>query len=588
MTEIGYASLAVIPSFKGFDNNLERGIAGPMTSTGRTAGQRFSSAFASVAKVGILGALGAGALAIKIGADSIEQASTLNESLNAVTVTYGKQAEAVKQLGTEAAESLGLSNSEFNSLSVRFSAFSKTIAGGDGKAVVSTLDDLTTRASDFASVMNLEVNEAAELFQSGLAGETEPLRKFGIDLSAAAVSAHAVAAGINDGTHEITEAEKVQARYSLLMKQTNKTQGDFANTSGDLANQQRILNAKWDDARAKLGTALLPLMEDLVGFVLDKGIPAFERFSDWFAEDGIHKLEDFGVFLRDEILPPVKDLGGLLLNVAEAGGEVVKFFNNLPGPAKIAALGAVLGGVGAAKLRGGAGALGTAGSALGLAKPVPVFVTNPGFGGVGGAGAPVVAGGTPSKLGKVARGAGKVFLPVTALVVGYELGGKEFGEGADPAGALGIGGDDRLNIKDAAAAVNAVKNEVKVGLGSIIGESTDAVTRITAGFKTLPETLQTRFNLLGIPENEKDLRNLLRVYDLTPKEKTTTLELLGYEPLLGRIARVNRELDWAARPREARINITRAYANAGYQTQGGLLEGGSNENYAGAQRRMGE
>ena len=40
-------------------------------------------------------------------------------------------------------------------------------------------------------------SDALALFQSGLAGETEPLRKFGIDLSAAAVEAHAIATGIS-------------------------------------------------------------------------------------------------------------------------------------------------------------------------------------------------------------------------------------------------------------------------------------------------------------------------------------------------------------------------------------------------------
>ena len=118
-------------------------------------------------------------------------------------MTFGKNAKGIVALGEGAAKALGLSKTEFNGLAVRFSNFAQTVAGKGGD-VVGTMDDLTTRASDFASVMNLDVNQAAELFQSGLAGETEPLRQYGIDLSAAAVSTYAYANGIGEagtGTH---------------------------------------------------------------------------------------------------------------------------------------------------------------------------------------------------------------------------------------------------------------------------------------------------------------------------------------------------------------------------------------------------
>ena len=403
MTSVGWATLDVIPSFKGLSRELDRGTAGPMRAAGikggtdfgdaagRSAGSRFGSVFSAAAKASMLGLAGAGALAFKIGADSIGQASDLGESLNAVNVTYGKQARAVRKLGRESAKSLGLSNSEFNGLAVRFSAFATQISGGEGRKVVGTLDDLTTRAADFASVMNLEVGEAAELFQSGLAGETEPLRKYGLDLSAAAVTAHAYAEGIAEAGTQLTESQKVQARYSLLMKDTAKTQGDFANTSDSLANRQRILNARWDDARAKLGKGLLPIVEDLVGVILDDGIPAFERFSDWIVEDGIPAFKDIAKFAR---------------NAGNRVGDLIGFFKDLPDPAKYSGLAAILGGGAALKLRGGGGgALGTAGKAFGLAKPVPVFVTNKGFGAGGGTGGAVVADGDGKKRGGRANGA---------------------------------------------------------------------------------------------------------------------------------------------------------------------------------------
>lgn len=419
MAEIGHAALPIIPSMRGVEGKLNSGLGPIMDRQGAQAGRTFGDKFGSAAKTAVKASLvGVGALAVgafQIGKAAVNEASDLGESLNAVNVSYGKNSKAVKDLGRQAADTLGLSNSQFNSLAVRFSAFSRQIAGSEGKKVVTTLDDLTTRAADFASVMNLDVNEAARLFQSGLAGETEPLRQFGIDLSAAKVEAFAYANGITKVGEELTEGEKVQARYGALMEQTAQTQGDFANTSDSLANRQRILNARWDDAQAKLGKALLPIFEDFAGFLIKEGIPAVEGFSDWFNDEGVPALKDFGGFVREDVLPVLEDIGGFAKTAGGHVKDMVGFFGDLPTEAKIAGLAGLVAGVAALKVRGGGkGALGTAGSALGLAKPVPVFVVNPGFGAGGvpgkpGGGTPPVAvpgGGLPGKTTWVSGAAG--------------------------------------------------------------------------------------------------------------------------------------------------------------------------------------
>lgn len=188
-----------------------------------------------------------------------EAASNLGESVNAVQVTFGDAADGILKLGEQAATTVGLSNVAFNGLAVQFSNFAQTVAGKGGD-VVGVMKDLTGRAGDFASVMNIEVKDAAVLFQSGLAGETEPLRKYGIDLSAAAVKAYAAATGIGTLGKELTESEKVTARYGLLMQSTSKDQGDFANTSGSAANATRIAKAEMENAAASLGQVVAPVI----------------------------------------------------------------------------------------------------------------------------------------------------------------------------------------------------------------------------------------------------------------------------------------------------------------------------------------
>lgn len=327
MAEVaGPAWVTVAPSAKGFGPTLNKQISGPLDKAGKDGSKRFGDSFGRGMKsvFGAAGILGVGA-ATAIFKGSIDEASDLSESVNAVQVSYGNASKGILALGKNSAAAFGLSKSELNGFAVQFQSFSKTIAGSNGD-VGKSFESIIGRATDFASVMNLEVGQAAELFQSGLAGETEPLRKYGIDLSAAAVEAFALSEGIVKNKKDLTEAAKVQARYGLLMKQTSKTQGDFKNTSGGLANQQRILQARMADLRAELGAEFIPIATKAVTLFNNKGIPA---------------LRDFGAEVKpvaEKYLPLARDGLQTTLDVARPLADVVggaaKAFDAMPGAAQ--------------------------------------------------------------------------------------------------------------------------------------------------------------------------------------------------------------------------------------------------------------
>lgn len=231
-------------------------------------------------------------------AGAVNAASDLDESINAMAVAAPGAADELMRMGENAASSMGISQRAFNEAFVSFSAFGEKI---DSSNLAGTFQDYATRAGDFASVMNLDMDEALTKFRSGLAGETEPLRAFGIDLSAAAVAAYAVEKGISASASSMTEAEKVQARYGLLMQQTDKFAGDFANTSGEMANQQRILTAEWEDAQAMLGGYLIPAMSAFLA-VLIKIVQAIPDHVTNF-ETGISAISRVTQKLFDVIDP---------------------------------------------------------------------------------------------------------------------------------------------------------------------------------------------------------------------------------------------------------------------------------------------
>lgn len=231
----------------------QKGIGGLLTKV---------QAFGAVAGA-VVGAKAITAI-VDFGKASVDAASNLGESINAINVVYGEAATGVRELGADTVEQFGLSERAFNEFAVRFSSFAENIAGASGRKVEGVVEDITTRIADFASVVNLDMNEAATVIQSALAGETESFRRFGGDVSAAAVELKALELGLGKSSGELTEQEKILARYQLIMEQTDEMAGDFANTSDSLANQQRILTANVETLQAKIGGLLVPAVTEAV------------------------------------------------------------------------------------------------------------------------------------------------------------------------------------------------------------------------------------------------------------------------------------------------------------------------------------
>lgn len=232
---------------------------------------------ASSTAVGVLGAkaLGFGLGLVHEAADglvnaisgSIKAASDLNETLQKSGVVFGSAADEIKRFGEGAATSMGLSENAAVAAAATFGNLFKSLGTAPEK-VAPMSEALVKLAADLASFNNIPIDEALAKLQSGIVGQERPLRELGVAISAASVDVEAAALGFKKLNGHFTEGEKVQARYALIFKQTGTAQGDFARTSDQLANQQRILQAELDDTSANLGKQLLPAVLDVErGFV---------------------------------------------------------------------------------------------------------------------------------------------------------------------------------------------------------------------------------------------------------------------------------------------------------------------------------
>jgi hypothetical protein len=163
-------------------------------------------------------------------------------------------------------------------------------AGGfDSGKAAETSNTLARLAADASSFYNKSLEESLQKIKSGLVGEAEPLRAFGVLLSEDAVKAYAYAHGIAKVGEELTEAQKVMGRSALIMKGLSTAEGDLQRTQGGFANQSRELWGRFENTLSEIGQRLLPginiVMQSINTVAADLGThlsgmgPAIEEWS---------------------------------------------------------------------------------------------------------------------------------------------------------------------------------------------------------------------------------------------------------------------------------------------------------------------
>jgi hypothetical protein len=238
------------------------GYAGSLTKMGKSLTGTAALSVASFAGITgpVLGFFG----------KSVDSASDLNEATSAVKTVFGDAAGTILKFGSNSATALGQSQTAVLGAAGAFGALYKGL-GFTEDAMSKMSKQSITAASDLASFYNQDPSEVLGRIRSALTGEFEGLRQYGIMLSSVSVEQRALAMTGKTAADQLTEQEKVMARQALIMEGLGAAQGDFARTSGGLANQTRILKAQISDFTAQLGQVLLPIaskvVSALVGFM---------------------------------------------------------------------------------------------------------------------------------------------------------------------------------------------------------------------------------------------------------------------------------------------------------------------------------
>ena len=255
---------AISSGFAAFPARIQKLITS--TNNLSKSNDRASTSYVNLAaKIGI--AIVAVKKAASVLAGFINKSNQYVEDLNLFTASMGEYASAAQEYAERVSEIVGIDPAEW----LRNQGVFMTITKGFGVAsdrAYTMSRNLTQLGYDISSFFNIPFEEAFQKLQSGIAGELEPLRRLGYDLSVARLQQEAYTLGIEKKVSAMTQAEKAELRYYAIMTQVTTAQGDMARTLNAPANQLRVLQAQVTQCARAIGNIFIPALNAILPYAI--------------------------------------------------------------------------------------------------------------------------------------------------------------------------------------------------------------------------------------------------------------------------------------------------------------------------------
>lgn len=319
-------------------SELESKLKSVTSSLDKTAkeAKAKTSAISGVFKKLALGiaALGIGKIikeSISVGMDMVESESLFETSMKNMT-------DAARKWSEELQSTLGLNAVEVRkNVGVLYNM--TTSMGLTSEKAYDLSTGLTELAYDMASFYNISAEEAFQKLQAGITGETEPLKRLGILIDEETVKRYAYAEGIAAEGAELTNEQKVLARYKAILAQTSNAQGDLTRTLNSPANQLRMLSTQLTIFKQNLGTALMPIVQTLLP-VLNKVVVKLGEWAKSLNETLAGPIELIKSIFTEKVEPAVEesknDAEDLASNADDAADSAKNLANETAKTAKAA------------------------------------------------------------------------------------------------------------------------------------------------------------------------------------------------------------------------------------------------------------
>jgi hypothetical protein len=210
---------------------------------------------ASVAATGMLGGLAAA------GKAAYDAASALQQSTGAIDSVFGDWAVDIEQAAKRGAQAVGLAQSAYQDAAALIGSQLKSLGFPIDENVAKT-QELIGVGADLAATFGGTTEDAVAALSSALKGERDPIERYGISLSQAAVDAKVAALGLDTSTDAATRNAGAQATLALITEQAAGALGAFAREGDTAAGASQRAAAEFENAKAQLGDVLLPIVAE--------------------------------------------------------------------------------------------------------------------------------------------------------------------------------------------------------------------------------------------------------------------------------------------------------------------------------------
>jgi hypothetical protein len=282
-------------------------------------------------------------------------ASDAAENKNVINEVFDESAASIFEFASVTAKEVGRSEYTIRGFVATLGAMLRPMTGSS-EAAAEMSTNLAKLAVDLSSFFNTTESDALIALRAGIAGESEPLRRYGVVLLDATLQEFALAQGIHKRVTSMNVAEKTALRYQFIMANTSDAQGDAARTINDYANSLRAAKDMIKDLATQAGEKLLPIGKRVLMWIRDSvgGLMKLAENSH-VVEVALGVLAaaavGVGIALLLPFLPAIIAAGKMLAILTAIGlavDEVVTFFTG--GKTAIGEFVDALFGVGSAQL----------------------------------------------------------------------------------------------------------------------------------------------------------------------------------------------------------------------------------------------
>ncbi len=262
--------------------------------------------------------LAAGAASFKLGAD-------FEQSMGKMEVVFEHNSRNIEKWAQNSLKDFGLARSTAIEMVGDFGALFK----GMGINIQKTEEwskTLVERTMDLSNFYDTTIDETINALNAIVTGQTEPLRRFGINMTQATLQEYAYSKGIRKKIQDMTEAEKVQLRYNYVIDKTNIAVGTTARESDTATGQLNRFKESVKELGLSFSEQVLPIITPVI-----KGLNnIIERFSN--LSEGTKKFIVIAGGLVAVIGPVLLVLGSVfkaISNISEGIGAIPKIIEGV-------------------------------------------------------------------------------------------------------------------------------------------------------------------------------------------------------------------------------------------------------------------